>query len=305
MKFSANYVWLDGRIVKWEEAKIHVLTHALHYGTSIFEGIRAYWTGKDLLIFRLDDHVDRMFRSAKILGVKVPYTADEVRRAIIETLRANSFREDVYIRPLLFVSTPTVTLDVRMLEVSLAVIAFPFGKYLPPEGIRAAVVSWRRVSNTMLPVMAKIGGIYVNSVLALVEARNKGFDEAILMDANGYIAEGSGENVFVVRKGKIYTPPTYASILEGITRDTVIKLATDEGMYVEERPIAREEIYIADEVFLVGTAAEITPVVEIDGRTIGNGKPGPVTKKLAELYAKVVRGQVEKYLRWVTPVYST
>jgi branched-chain amino acid aminotransferase len=305
MKFSANYVWLDGRIVKWEDAKIHVLTHALHYGTSIFEGIRAYWTGKDLLIFRLDDHVDRMFRSAKILGVKVPYTADEVRRAIIETLRANSFREDVYIRPLLFVSTPTVTLDVRMLEVSLAVIAFPFGKYLPPEGIRAAVVSWRRVSNTMLPVMAKIGGIYVNSVLALVEARNKGFDEAILMDANGYIAEGSGENVFVVRKGKIYTPPTYASILEGITRDTVIKLATDEGMYVEERPIAREEVYIADEVFLVGTAAEITPVVEIDGRTIGDGKPGPVTKKLAELYAKVVRGQVEKYLRWVTPVYST
>jgi branched-chain amino acid aminotransferase len=305
MKFSANYVWLDGRIVKWEEAKVHVLTHALHYGTSIFEGIRAYWTGRDLLIFRLDDHVDRMFRSAKILGVKVPYTADEVRRAVIETLRANSFREDVYIRPLLFVSTPTVTLDVRMLEVSLAVIAFPFGKYLPPEGIRAAVVSWRRVSNTMLPVMAKIGGIYVNSVLALVEARNKGFDEAILMDANGYIAEGSGENVFIVRKGKIYTPPTYASILEGITRDTVIKLATDEGMYVEERPIAREEVYIADEVFLVGTAAEITPVVEIDGRTIGDGKPGPVTKKLAELYAKVVRGQVEKYLRWVTPVYST
>jgi branched-chain amino acid aminotransferase len=193
---------------------------------------------------------------------------------------------------------------VRVLDVSLAVIAFPFGKYLPPEGIRATIVSWRRVSNTMLPVMAKIGGIYVNSVLALVEARNKGFDEAILMDANGYIAEGSGENIFIVRKGKIYTPPTYASILEGITRDTIIKLATDEGIPVEERPIAREEVYIADEVFLVGTAAEVTPVVEIDGRIIGDGKPGPVTKKLAELYAKVVRGQIEKYLRWVTPVYS-
>jgi branched-chain amino acid aminotransferase len=301
---SANYIWLDGRIVKWEDAKIHVLTHALHYGTSIFEGIRAYWTGKDLLIFRLDDHIDRMFRSAKILGIKVPYTADEVRKAIIETLKANGFREDVYIRPILFVSTPTVTLDVRVLDVSLAVIAFPFGKYLPPEGIRATIVSWRRVSNTMLPVMAKIGGIYVNSVLALVEARNKGFDEAILMDANGYIAEGSGENIFIVRKGKIYTPPTYASILEGITRDTVIKLATDEGIPVEERPIAREEVYIADEVFLVGTAAEVTPVVEIDGRIIGDGKPGPVTKKLAELYAKVVRGQIEKYLKWVTPVYS-
>ncbi len=301
---SANYIWLDGRIVKWEDAKIHVLTHALHYGTSIFEGIRAYWTGKDLLIFRLDDHIDRMFRSAKILGIKVPYTADEVRKAIIETLKANGFREDVYIRPILFVSTPTVTLDVRVLDVSLAVIAFPFGKYLPPEGIRATIVSWRRVSNTMLPVMAKIGGIYVNSVLALVEARNKGFDEAILMDANGYIAEGSGENIFIVRKGKIYTPPTYASILEGITRDTIIKLATDEGIPVEERPIAREEVYIADEVFLVGTAAEVTPVVEIDGRIIGDGKPGPVTKKLAELYAKVVRGQIEKYLKWVTPVYS-
>jgi branched-chain amino acid aminotransferase len=301
---SANYIWLDGRIVKWEDAKIHVLTHALHYGTSIFEGIRAYWTGKDLLIFRLDDHIDRMFRSAKILGIKVPYTADEVRKAIIETLKANGFREDVYIRPILFVSTPTVTLDVRVLDVSLAVIAFPFGKYLPPEGIRATIVSWRRVSNTMLPVMAKIGGIYVNSVLALVEARSKGFDEAILMDANGYIAEGSGENIFIVRKGKIYTPPTYASILEGITRDTIITLATDEGISVEERPIAREEVYIADEVFLVGTAAEVTPVVEIDGRIIGDGKPGPVTKKLAELYAKVVRGQIEKYLRWVTPVYS-
>jgi branched-chain amino acid aminotransferase len=301
---SANYIWLDGRIVKWEDAKIHVLTHALHYGTSIFEGIRAYWTGEDLLIFRLDDHIDRMFRSAKILGIKVPYTADEVRKAIIETLKANGFREDVYIRPILFVSTPTVTLDVRVLDVSLAVIAFPFGKYLPPEGIRATIVSWRRVSNTMLPVMAKIGGIYVNSILALVEARNKGFDEAILMDANGYIAEGSGENIFIVRKGKIYTPPTYASILEGITRDTIIKLATDEGIPVEERPIAREEVYIADEVFLVGTAAEVTPVVEIDGRIIGDGKPGPVTKKLAELYAKVVRGQIEKYLRWVTPVYS-
>jgi branched-chain amino acid aminotransferase len=301
---SANYIWLDGRIVKWEDAKIYVLTHALHYGTSIFEGIRAYWTGKDLLIFRLDDHIDRMFRSVKILGIKVPYTADEVRKAIIETLKANGFREDVYIRPILFVSTPTVTLDVRVLDVSLAVIAFPFGKYLPPEGIRATIVSWRRVSNTMLPVMAKIGGIYVNSVLALVEARSKGFDEAILMDANGYIAEGSGENIFIVRKGKIYTPPTYASILEGITRDTIITLATDEGIPVEERPIAREEVYIADEVFLVGTAAEVTPVVEIDGRIIGDGKPGPVTKKLAELYAKVVRGQIEKYLRWVTLVYS-
>jgi branched-chain amino acid aminotransferase len=211
----------------------------------------------------------------------------------------------VYIRPIAFVSTPTVTLDVRTLDVSLAIIAFPFGKYLPPQGIRAAVVSWRRVHNTMLPVMAKIGGIYVNSVLALVEARSKGFDEALLMDASGYIVEGSGENIFIARGGKLYTPPTHASILEGITRDTVIKLAADWGMTVQEKPITREEVYTADEVFLVGTAAEITPVVEVDGRPIGDGRPGPTTKKLAELYARVVRGEVERYMKWVTPVYST
>jgi len=305
MRLHSQYVWLDGKLVRWEEAKVHVMTHALHYGTSIFEGIRAYWTERDLLIFRLDDHIERMFKSAKILGIKIPYTADEVRSAVIETLRANGFREDVYIRPIAFVSTPTVTLDVRTLDVSLAVIAFPFGKYLPPQGIRAAVVSWRRVHNTMLPVMAKIGGIYVNSVLALAEARSKGFDEALLMDASGYIVEGSGENIFIVRNGKLYTPPSHASILEGITRDTVIKLAVDSGMSVEERPITREEVYTADEVFLTGTAAEITPVVEVDGKPIGNGAPGPVTKKLAELYVKVVRGEVERYLKWVTPVYST
>ncbi len=305
MRLHSQYVWLDGKLVKWEEAKVHVMTHALHYGTSIFEGIRAYWTERDLLVFRLDDHIERMLKSAKILGIKIPYTADEVRSAVIETLRANGFREDVYIRPIAFVSTPTVTLDVRTLDVSLAVIAFPFGKYLPPQGIRAAVVSWRRVHNTMLPVMAKIGGIYVNSVLALAEARSKGFDEALLMDASGYIVEGSGENIFIVRNGKLYTPPSHASILEGITRDTVIKLAVDSGMPVEERSITREEVYTADEVFLTGTAAEITPVVEVDGRPIGDGAPGPVTKKLAELYVKVVRGEVERYLKWVTPVYST
>jgi len=305
MRLHSQYVWLDGKLVRWEEAKVHVMTHALHYGTSIFEGIRAYWTERDLLVFRLDDHIERMFKSAKILGIKIPYTADEVRSAVIETLRANGLTEDVYIRPIAFVSAPTVTLDVRTLDVSLAVIAFPFGKYLPPQGIRAAVVSWRRVHNTMLPVMAKIGGIYVNSVLALAEARSKGFDEALLMDASGYIVEGSGENIFIVRNGKLYTPPSHASILEGITRDTVIKLAVDSGMSVEERPITREEVYTADEVFLTGTAAEITPVVEVDGRPIGDGAPGPVTKKLAELYVKVVRGEVERYLKWVTPVYST
>ena len=303
MKFYAPYVWFDGKIVKWEEAKVHVLTHALHYGTSIFEGIRAYWNGENLLVFRLDDHIRRMFDSAKVLGIKIPYTADELRNAILETLRANKFREDVYIRPVAFVSAQTVTLDGRSLEVSAAVVAFPFGKYLQPDGIRATVVSWRRVHNTMLPVMAKIGGIYVNSVLAITEARSRGYDEALLMDLNGYVVEGSGENVFVVRRGRLYTPPVHASILEGITRDTVMRLAEDLKLPVVEKPIIREELYTADEVFLVGTAAEVTPVVEIDGRAIGEGRPGPVTTRLRDLYGRVVRGEVEKYLAWVTPVY--
>ncbi|MEM0277139.1 branched-chain amino acid transaminase [Pyrobaculum sp.] len=303
MKIYAQYVWLNGRVVRWEDAKIHVMIHALHYGTSIFEGLRGYWNGENLLIFRLDEHLERMFKSAKILGVKVPYTRQEVRNAIIEAVRANHFREDVYIRPILFVSTPTVTLDIRDLDTSLAIIAFPFGKYLPPGGIRATVVSWRRVHNTMLPVMAKIGGIYVNSVLALAEARNRGYDEALLADINGYIVEGSGENVFVVRNGALYTPPIHQSILEGITRDTVITLSRDLGIKVEEKPITREEVYTADELFLVGTAAEVTPVVEVDGRAIGDGKPGPITTKIATLYADVVRGRIEKYNKWVTLVY--
>ena len=303
MKPYAKYIWLDGRILKWEDANIHVLTHALHYGTSIFEGIRGYWNGDNLLVFRLEEHIDRMYRSAKILGINIPYTREEVRQAVLETIKANNFREDVYIRPVAFVASQTVTLDIRNLEVSLAVIVFPFGKYLSPNGIKATIVSWRRVHNTMLPVMAKIGGIYVNSVLALVEARSRGFDEALLMDVNGYVVEGSGENIFIVRGGRLFTPPVHESILEGITRDTVIKLSGDVGLRVEEKPITREEVYTADEVFLVGTAAEITPVVEVDGRTIGTGKPGPITTKIAELYSNVVRGKVEKYLNWITPVY--
>ncbi|AFA38440.1 branched-chain amino acid aminotransferase, group I [Pyrobaculum oguniense TE7] len=303
MRVQAQYVWFDGKITKWEDAKIHIATHALHYGTSIFEGLRGYWNGENLLIFRLNEHVERMFKSAKILGVKVPYTQQEVRNAIIEAVRANNFKEDVYIRPILFVSTQTVALDVRDLDTSLAVFAFPFGKYLPPGGIRAAVVSWRRVHNTMLPVMAKIGGIYVNSVLALTEARSRGYDEALLADINGYVVEGSGENVFVARNGALYTPPVHQSILEGITRDTVITLCKDIGIKVEEKPITREELYTADEVFLVGTAAEVTPVIEVDGRAIGDRKPGPITTKIATLYADVVRGRIEKYSRWVTPVY--
>lgn len=303
MRIQSKYVWFNGKIVDWEDAKVHVLTHALHYGTSIFEGIRGYKAGDNVLVFRLREHIERMFKSAKILGIKMPFSRDEIQRAVIDTVKANGYREDVYIRPVAFVSTPTVMLDVRQLDVSVAVIAFPFGKYLPNGGIRATIVSWRRVHNTMLPVMAKIGGIYVNSVLAMVEARSRGFDEALLMDLSGYVVEGSGENIFIVRNEKLYTPPVHTSILEGITRDTIMKISSDLGIPVVEKPITREEVYTADEVFLVGTAAEVTPVVEVDGRPIGDGKPGPITARLASIYEKVVRGEIDKYRDWVTPVY--
>lgn len=298
-----KYIWVNGKLVSYQEAVIPILTHALHYGTSVFEGIRAYWNGKELNIFRAKEHYERFHRSAKILGMKIEYSVDELVNSTVELLKANEYKEDVYIRPIHFVSAQTVNLDIRNLETTTAIIAIPFGKYLQPNGVRAKVVSWRRVHNTMIPVQAKVGGIYVNSVIALLDAKYSGFDEAIMLDADGFVAEGSGENIFIVRNGELHTPPVYSSILEGITRDSVIKLASDLGIKVIERRIAREELYIADEVFFAGTAAEITPVINIDGRDIGDGKPGPITTKLRDYFMKVVRGEVDKYRNWLTPVY--
>jgi branched-chain amino acid aminotransferase len=244
-----------------------------------------------------------MFMSCKILGIKMPFTRSEIEEAIVEVLRVNGIREDAYIRPIAFVSSNTIALDIRGLEVSVAIFAFPFGKYLPEAGVRAKIVSWRRVHNSMMPVYAKIGGVYVNSVLAITEATSGGFDEAILLDKDGYVVEGSGENIFIVKNGRLHTPPTYDSILEGITRNTVIELARDLGIDVVERRIAREELYSSDEAFFTGTAAEVTPIVEVDGRVIGSGEPGPVTRRIRGYYLDVVRGRVGKYRHWLKPVY--
>ncbi|WP_069807611.1 branched-chain amino acid transaminase [Vulcanisaeta thermophila] len=298
-----KYAWVNGKIIPYQEAVVPILTHALHYGTSVFEGIRAYWNGKELNIFRAREHYERFHRSARIIGLKIKYSVDELINATVELLKANEFREDVYIRPIHFVSAQTITLDIRDLETTTAILAIPFGKYLQPSGVRAKVVSWRRVHSTMMPVKAKVGGIYVNSVIALLDAKVSGFDEAILLDHEGFVAEGSGENIFIVKNGELHTPPIYSSILEGITRDTVIKLAADLGIKVIERRIAREELYTADEVFFVGTAAEITPVINVDGRDIGDGRPGPVTTRLRDYFMRVVRGEVDKYRHWLTPVY--
>ncbi len=298
-----KYIWFNGRIVGCEEARVHVLTHALHYGTGVFEGIRGYWNGSNLHVFRLRDHIVRLVNSAKLVGFNIGYTVEQLVDATIEVIRANGFREDVYIRPIAFVGEGGISLDIMGMPVEIAIAAFPFGKYLKAEGVRVKVVSWRRVPSFSMPVMAKACGIYLNSVIALREARLEGYDEAILLDWRGYVAEGSGENVFIVRRGVIATPPTTASILEGITRDTVIRIARDEGYMVEERDITREELLTAEEVFFTGTAAEITPVLEVDGRPVGEGKPGPITMKLKERYQRIVMGLEERYKHWLTPVY--
>lgn len=254
-------------------------------------------------MFRLRDHMVRLVRSARMIGFDIGYTVEQLEDAVLEVIRVNGFKEDVYIRPIAFIGEGGISLDISGMPVDVAIAVFPFGKYLKSDGVRVKIVSWRRVPSYSVPVMAKASGIYLNSIVALREARLAGYDEAILLDWRGYVAEGSGENIFVVRRGVIATPPVTASILEGITRDTVIRIARDEGYVVEERDIAREELYTADEVFLTGTAAEITPVLEVDGVTIGSGKPGPITSKLMELYRDIVLGLNQKYSYWLTPVY--
>lgn len=298
-----RYIWFNGRIVECEEARVHVLTHALHYGSAVFEGIRGYWNGVNLNVFRLREHLERLVNSAKIIGFDVGYSVEQLTDAVLEVIRANNFKEDIYIRPIAFIGEGGISLDITGMPVNVAIAAFPFGKYLRADGVRVKVVSWRRIPSTSVPVMAKASGIYLNSIVALVEARRAGYDEAILLDWRGYVAEGSGENIFIVRRGVIATPPISASILEGITRDTVIRIARDMGYTVEERDITREELYVADEIFLTGTAAEITPVLEVDGVKIGGGSMGPITGKLRDMYRRIVMGEEPRYSSWLTPVY--
>lgn len=298
-----RFTWIDGSLVECEKAQVHVLTHALHYGTGVFEGIRGYWNGENLYVFRLREHMERMLVSAKMVGLKLGYNVEQLVDATLEVVRANEFKENIYIRPIAFAGEGTISLDIASLPVRVAIAAFPFGHYLKPEGVKVKVVSWRRIPSFSLPISAKATGIYLNSVISLAEAKREGYDEAILLDWRGYISEGSGENVFIVRKGVIATPPLSASILEGITRDAVIKIARDLGYTVEERDITRDELYSADEAFMTGTAAEITPIVEVDGKPVGEGTPGPVTRKLQKEYGDIVMAKNKKYMKWLTPVY--
>uniref|UniRef100_A0A7J3Z713 Branched-chain-amino-acid aminotransferase n=1 Tax=Ignisphaera aggregans TaxID=334771 RepID=A0A7J3Z713_9CREN len=300
-----RYAWLNGKIVDWDGAKVHVFVHGLHYGTGVFEGIRGYYSNGGIKIFRLRDHILRLFRSAKIIHMEIPYTVEELVEATISLVSANRFSRDIYVRPIAFRGLGSFGLRAKN-PVDVAIIAVEFGKYLKKSGVRCTISSWRKPSADSFPIYAKVTGMYLLYHLASLEAAMNGYDEAILLDTEGFIAEGSGENIFIVKNRTLITPPVYDAILEGITRDTVIKLATEMlGLRVEERRIRREELYTADEVFFTGTAAEVTPVIEVDGRVIGGGQVGEVTSQIIELYSKTVLGEIDKYKHWVTYVKTS
>lgn len=300
---EAEFVWMNGKFVKWEEAKVPILTHALHYGTGVFEGIRAYPSDGNLYVFRLRDHMRRLLESAKVYFIETSYTVDELSEAALELLRRNKLRELSYIRPIIFVGYGGIGLNFTGFPVHVAIYALPFGKYFDKPFVKVKVSTWRRISESATPPLAKASGNYLNSVLAKLEALKDGYDDAILLDQQGYLSEGTGENIFIVKDDILMTPPLSSSILKGITRDTVIQMAKDLSIDVKEKPITRTELYLCDEAFFTGTAAEITPIVEVDKRTIGNGKPGRITLLLKDLYTEIVHAKNEKYLHWLTSVY--
>jgi branched-chain amino acid aminotransferase len=297
-------IWLDGEMVPWREAKTHVLTHTLHYGLGCFEGVRAYNTANGPAIFRLQEHTDRLFRSAHILNMKMPFTKDEVNEAQRAAVRENNL-DEAYLRPMVFYGSEGMGLRADNLKVHVMVAAWSWPSYMAPEareqGIRVRTSSYTRHHVNITMCKAKANGNYINSMLALNEATSSGCDEALLLDNEGYVAEGSGENVFIVRDGVLHTPEL-TSCLEGITRATIIDFARELGIPVRERRITRDEVYIAEEAFFTGTAAEVLPIRELDGRVIGQGKRGPVTEKMQSMYFDAVKGKSMEHSEWLTPV---
>jgi len=299
--------FFEGRIVPIDEAKISIKTNSFHYGTAVFEGIRAYWNEeeKQLYILAAKEHYERLLKNARAMFMELPYTAGDLVEITKELLAKSGVKEDIYIRPIVYFKDLKLTPKLVGYTPEIAIYLYPFGAYLDPEkGIRAKISSWIRNDDNSIPSRYKIAGAYVNSALAKTEALLAGYDEAIMLNANGYVAEGSGENIFVVRNGTVVTPGVNEHILEGITRALVIRILREElRTEVVERPIARSELYIADEIFMTGTAAEVTPIVEVDNRKIGDGKVGKLTKQVQEIFFKAVRGKLEKYRNLLTPVY--
>ncbi len=304
---SQYWVYLDGEVKRYQDARLGLMTHALHYGTGVFEGIRGYWSPEheQLFILKLREHYARMERSVKVLKLKIPIPLDELCEVSIELVRKNNFRQDIYIRPFAFKSSEEIGVRLHNLKNSFAIYVTPYGNYVDIErGIRCMVSSWRRIDDNAAPPRSKITGIYVNSALAKTEAMENGYDEAIMLTHDGHVCEGSAENIFIVRDGRVITPPTSDNILEGLTRLGMIELLRKElDMEVVEQSMDRSELYIADEIFLCGTGAQISPVIEVDHRAIGDGTVGPVVSRIQKLYFEIVRGRNTKYKHWLTPVY--
>jgi len=303
MVTETKTIWMDGRLVSWREATVHVLTHSLHYGLAVFEGIRCYEGDRGSAVFRLKEHIDRLFASAHISGIEIPFSPKELERAVCETIKNNAL-QSCYVRPLVYIGQGEMGLYVTSNPIRVSIAAWPWGTYLGEEGlskgIRVKVSSFARHHVNVNLTRAKVSGYYVNSQMAKREVKRAGYDEALLLDTDGYVAEGPGENVFIVRRGVLKTPPL-TSVLEGITRDTIMTLASELKIPVGQERLTRDDLYIADEAFFTGTAAEVTPIREIDDRRIGAGRPGPITQRLQEAFFAVVRG-AGGHSDWLTPL---
>ncbi|MCE9627522.1 MAG: branched-chain amino acid transaminase [Candidatus Eisenbacteria bacterium] len=305
---KSDTIWMNGKLVPWDQAQVHVLSHVLHYGSSVFEGIRAYKTPSGPAIFRLADHIERLAYSAKIYRMKTPYTQQQIEQACLETVAANKL-DECYIRPLVYRGYSHVGVNPIGTPIDVAIAAYPWGKYLGDDaltkGVSVKIGTWARMAPNTLPAMAKAGGNYLNSQLLKLEAVEDGYSEAIALDTNGYVSEGSGENLFLVHKGELITPPMHNSILAGITRASVVTLAKELDIPVREMVIPREMLYIVDELFFTGTAVEITPITSVDKVTVGNGEVGPITKALQKAFFGIVKGEVADRHHWLTKVPRT
>jgi len=304
----ARFAFFGGKMVPIGDAKVSIMTHALNYGTGVFEGIRAYWNKErqQLFAFKMPEHYDRFQRSCRILKIGIPYNTKQLCDFTIDLLRRENYHEDCYIRPLAYKASEGIGVRLHNLDDGLAIFAVPFGRYIDKEdGARAAVSSWRRVDDNAAPARAKITGIYVNSALSKTEVVERGFDEAIVLTDDGHVSEGSAENIFMVKDGQLITPAPTENILEGVTRATVMQIAKNEfKIDTVERQIDRSELYIAEEVFFCGTGCQIASVIEIDGRPVGTGKIGALTKRMRDIYFQIARGSVPKYKDWCTPIYA-
>lgn len=299
---KSPYIWLNGQLVEWDSATVHVMSHVVHYGSSFFEGIRCYETPRGTAVFRLTPHIKRLFESTKIYRTEIPYSEEELVEAVKETVRANSLQSG-YIRPVVYRGYGAIGLDPTPCPVEVAIAAIEWGKYLGAEaiehGVDVCVSSWNRFAPNTMPSMSKAGGNYLNSQLIKLEALRHGYSEGVVLDPNGYVSEGSGENIFIIRKGTVLTPPLANSILEGITRDTVIQFLRERNIEVREEMIPRELLYVADEAFFTGTAAEITPIRSVDGIPVGDGKRGPITSNIQEAFFSLVEGKRDDPYHWM------